>query len=115
MCNPTGSPRIMLAGHCDQLALMVEHIDSDGYLPSRKPVRTWRIRGYREGAGMTLARHASPPPPGRLTQARAVEQIHSAIQNARATRTVAGHAADAEDCGRLLAMLGLEASEGKRA
>lgn len=30
--NPTGSPRIMLAGHCDQLALMVEHIDSDGYL-----------------------------------------------------------------------------------
>lgn len=30
--NPGGSPRIMLAGHCDQLALMVEHIDSDGYL-----------------------------------------------------------------------------------
>ena len=30
--NPKGSPRIMLAGHCDQLALMVEHIDSDGYL-----------------------------------------------------------------------------------
>ena len=30
--NPTGSPRIMLAGHCDQLALMVEHIDSDGFL-----------------------------------------------------------------------------------
>jgi endoglucanase len=30
--NPAGSPRIMLAGHCDQLALMVEHIDSDGYL-----------------------------------------------------------------------------------
>src|SRR6516162_6678062 len=30
--NPAGSPRIMLAGHCDQLALMVEHIDSDGFL-----------------------------------------------------------------------------------
>lgn len=30
--NPKGSPRIMLAGHCDQLALMVEHIDSDGFL-----------------------------------------------------------------------------------
>jgi endoglucanase len=30
--NPEGSPRIMLAGHCDQLALMVEHIDSDGFL-----------------------------------------------------------------------------------
>ena len=30
--NPAGSPRIMLAGHCDQLALMVQHIDSDGFL-----------------------------------------------------------------------------------
>jgi putative aminopeptidase FrvX len=30
--NPKGSPRIMLAGHCDQLALMVEHIDSEGFL-----------------------------------------------------------------------------------
>src|ERR1019366_6483882 len=30
--NPGGSPRIMLAGHCDQLALMVEDIDSEGFL-----------------------------------------------------------------------------------
>jgi endoglucanase len=30
--NPAGAPRIMLAGHCDQLALMVEHIDENGYL-----------------------------------------------------------------------------------
>src|SRR5438876_5829268 len=30
--NPSGLPRIMLAGHCDQLALMVQHIDSDGFL-----------------------------------------------------------------------------------
>src|SRR5476649_1346190 len=30
--NPTGSPRIMLAGHCDQLALMVEHIGGEGFL-----------------------------------------------------------------------------------
>ncbi|HEX3787223.1 MAG TPA: hypothetical protein VHW44_05130 [Pseudonocardiaceae bacterium] len=64
---------------------------------------------------MTLARHASPTQvEGRLTQARAVEQIHNSIQNARAIRTVAGHADDAEDCGRLLAMLGLEAGDGKR-
>ncbi|HEY3750937.1 MAG TPA: hypothetical protein VGL80_17245 [Pseudonocardiaceae bacterium] len=49
-----------------------------------------------------------------MAQAHAAERTHSAIQNARATRTVAGHAADAEDCGQLLAMLGLEASEGKR-
>ena len=30
--NPGGSPRIMLAGHCDQLALMVQHVDDNGYL-----------------------------------------------------------------------------------
>jgi tetrahedral aminopeptidase len=30
--NPGGSPRIMLAGHCDQLALMIEHIDAEGFL-----------------------------------------------------------------------------------
>jgi putative aminopeptidase FrvX len=30
--NPRGSPRIMLAGHCDQIALMVQHIDDSGFL-----------------------------------------------------------------------------------
>ncbi|MBM3994340.1 MAG: M42 family metallopeptidase [Planctomycetes bacterium] len=40
--NPGGSPRIMLAGHCDQLALMIEHIDSDGYLYVQ-PMGGWDI------------------------------------------------------------------------
>src|SRR5438552_1688447 len=30
--NPEGWPRIMLAGHCDQIALMVQHIDENGFL-----------------------------------------------------------------------------------
>ncbi len=30
--NPTGSPRIMLDGHCDQIGLMVKHIDEAGFL-----------------------------------------------------------------------------------
>src|SRR5262249_12912522 len=30
--NPGGKPRIMLAGHCDQIALMVQHIDESGFL-----------------------------------------------------------------------------------
>src|SRR5262245_6945377 len=30
--NPEGSPRIMLAGHCDQIGLMVKHIDERGYV-----------------------------------------------------------------------------------
>lgn len=62
---------------------------------------------------MTLARHASSPPPTRISQARAAEDRHSAIQNARAARTVADHAADVEDCCQLLAMLGLDAASTK--
>lgn len=30
--NPGGSPRIMLAGHCDQIGLMVKYIDDRGFL-----------------------------------------------------------------------------------
>src|SRR5690242_12121261 len=30
--NGEGHPRVMLAGHCDQIALMVQHIDDNGYL-----------------------------------------------------------------------------------
>lgn len=30
--NPTGTPRIMLAGHCDQIGLMVKYIDDRGFV-----------------------------------------------------------------------------------
>lgn len=30
--NPTGSPRVMMAGHVDEIGLQVTHIDDDGYL-----------------------------------------------------------------------------------
>lgn len=30
--NPRGTPRILLAGHCDQIGLLVKHIDDRGYL-----------------------------------------------------------------------------------
>ena len=30
--NPEGKPRVMLAGHCDQIGLMVQHIDDQGFL-----------------------------------------------------------------------------------
>jgi hypothetical protein len=36
-------------------------------------------------------------------------------QNGKAARTVAGHSSDALDCAELLAMLGLEAEEGRKA
>jgi putative aminopeptidase FrvX len=30
--NPEGFPRVMLAGHCDQIGMMIQHISDDGYL-----------------------------------------------------------------------------------
>ncbi len=30
--NPKGSPRVMLAGHCDQIGLMANYIDDNGYI-----------------------------------------------------------------------------------
>ena len=30
--NPRGSPRVLLDGHCDEIALMVKHIDDRGFL-----------------------------------------------------------------------------------
>ncbi len=38
--NPSGSPKIMLAGHCDQIGLLVVNIDKDGFL------RTAAIGGW---------------------------------------------------------------------
>ena len=30
--NPSGSPRLMLAGHIDEIGLMIVHVDSDGFV-----------------------------------------------------------------------------------
>jgi len=41
--NPGGSPRIMLAGHCDQIGLMVKHIDKEGFLRVG-PIGGWDVQ-----------------------------------------------------------------------
>jgi tetrahedral aminopeptidase len=41
--NPGGSPRIMLAGHCDQIALMVQYIDEHGFLYVQ-PIGGWDMQ-----------------------------------------------------------------------
>jgi endoglucanase len=41
--NPKGHPRVMLAGHCDQIALMVQHIDDNGYLYVQ-PIGGWDMQ-----------------------------------------------------------------------
>ena len=40
--NPKGFPRIMFAGHCDQIGLMVQHIDDDGFLYVN-PIGGWDV------------------------------------------------------------------------
>jgi endoglucanase len=41
--NPGGQPRVMLAGHCDQIGLMVQHIDDNGYLYVQ-PIGGWDMQ-----------------------------------------------------------------------
>jgi endoglucanase len=41
--HPGGQPRIMLAGHCDQIALMVQHIDDCGFLYVQ-PIGGWDMQ-----------------------------------------------------------------------
>src|SRR5262249_28082427 len=38
--NPGAKIRVMLAGHCDQIGLIVQHIDSDGFLYVQ-PIGGW--------------------------------------------------------------------------
>ena len=38
--NPKGAPRVMLAGHVDEIGLMIVHVDDDGFL-SFAPIGGW--------------------------------------------------------------------------
>lgn len=41
--RPADAPRIMLAGHCDQIGLMVQYIDADGFLYVQ-PIGGWDMQ-----------------------------------------------------------------------
>ncbi|MBY0514152.1 MAG: M42 family metallopeptidase [Gemmataceae bacterium] len=41
--RPADAPRVLLAGHCDQIGLMVQHIDSDGFLYVQ-PIGGWDMQ-----------------------------------------------------------------------
>ncbi|HLN31892.1 MAG TPA: M42 family metallopeptidase [Gemmataceae bacterium] len=41
--HPDGQPRIMLAGHCDQIGLMVQYIDDNGFLYVQ-PIGGWDMQ-----------------------------------------------------------------------
>ena len=53
-----GQPRIMLAGHCDQLGLMVQHIDDNGFLYVQ-PIGGWDIQVLL-GQNLTIWTQAGP-------------------------------------------------------
>lgn len=56
--NPSGSPRIMLAGHCDQIGLMVKHIDDQGFLWC-DPIGGWDVQ-MLVGQNMVIWNQAAP-------------------------------------------------------
>ncbi len=54
------APRIMLAGHCDQIALMVQHIDNDGFLYVQ-PIGGWDVQ-ILLGQHLTVLGQEGPVP-----------------------------------------------------
>ena len=41
--QPQNAPRIMLAGHCDQIGLMIQHIDAEGFVYVQ-PIGGWDVQ-----------------------------------------------------------------------
>jgi tetrahedral aminopeptidase len=58
--NPEGYPRVMLAGHCDQIALMVQHIDDNGFLYVQ-PMGGWDMQTLL-GQHLTVWGRSGPLP-----------------------------------------------------
>ncbi|GAB3473832.1 hypothetical protein [Amycolatopsis cihanbeyliensis] len=67
---------------------------------------------------MTWARQAGSSRPAEdkswLAGVKAEERERMEVRDGLAARTVAGHCKDAQECAELLAMLGLDASSGRR-
>jgi endoglucanase len=55
-----GAPRVMLAGHCDQIALMVQHIDDNGFLYVQ-PIGGWDMQVLL-GQNLTVWARGGPVP-----------------------------------------------------
>ena len=55
--NPGGTCRMFLAGHCDQIGLIVQHVDSDGYISVQPMVGGTRCNslGLMSSSGLPMA------------------------------------------------------------
>ena len=93
--RPANAPRIMLAGHCDQIGLMVQHIDDNGFLYVQ-PIGGWDMQ-ILLGQNLTVwtkngpipgvvARAGHPPAHRRGTQQGAGVPATSGSTSARRTR-----------------------------
>jgi len=58
--NPAGQPRIMLAGHCDQIGLLVQYIDDNGFLYVQ-PIGGWDMQ-ILLGQALTVWTRSGPVP-----------------------------------------------------
>jgi endoglucanase len=58
--RPADAPRVLLAGHCDQIALMVQHIDESGYLYVQ-PIGGWDMQVLL-GQHLTVWTKSGPVP-----------------------------------------------------
>jgi endoglucanase len=58
--NPGGQPRVMLAGHCDQIGLMVQYVDDQGFLYVQ-PIGGWDMQ-ILLGQGLTVWARQGPIP-----------------------------------------------------
>jgi tetrahedral aminopeptidase len=58
--RPNAGPRVMLAGHCDQIGLMVQHVDENGFLYVQ-PIGGWDMQVLL-GQALTVWSRSGPLP-----------------------------------------------------
>ena len=58
--NPAGTPRVMLAGHCDQIGMLVQFIDAEGFIYAQ-PIGGWDAQ-VLIGQRMTVWTSSGPVP-----------------------------------------------------
>ena len=66
--QPADAPRIMLAGHCDQIGLMVQHVDAEGFVYVQ-PIGGWDVQVL---IGQYLAVHTRSGPHVGVISRRAI-------------------------------------------
>ncbi len=75
--NPGGQPRVMLAGHCDQIGLMVQYVDDGGFLYVQ-PIGGWDMQIL---LGQNLVVWAKDGPVAAVVARRAIHMMTGEERN----------------------------------